>query len=173
MLFGRIIAAILSAATLVLAGLLGARLFNPRAGLLAAMAVAVAPLHVVHSRYLKEDAFLVFFIMCALLGMAAAMGPRREGKGRLAWLLLAGAGAGMAAATKYVAIIMPLILLMALYRHGRLRRGEWFAVVAAILAAVRDRHAATYHGWADGTPPSLPGGRSRCGTLQQDLALHS
>ncbi len=87
---------VLGVATVVVVGLVGARWFGARAGVAAAILVAVDPLHVMLSRSALTDvAFLLFF----LLALAAAVEAFHAGAWR--WAVAAGLLTGLAWNTKY------------------------------------------------------------------------
>jgi 4-amino-4-deoxy-L-arabinose transferase-like glycosyltransferase len=109
-LVGRVLATLFSVATIAVTALLGAALFTRRAGLMAGAIVTFSPVLVAHSRYLKEDAFLTLFIMASLLG--AIWWTTAESSTRRRWaLVLCAAGAGLAAATKFVGFFIPPLML--------------------------------------------------------------
>ena len=64
---GRLLTALLGTATVVATGLLGVRIASRRVGLLAALLLAVAPLHVLNSHYVKHDVPVTLLIVLAYL----------------------------------------------------------------------------------------------------------
>ena len=66
-LVGRSVTAIMGTLTIVAVYFLGRRLYGRRAGLLAALLYAVAPLAVVHAHFLTVDVPATFFVTMALL----------------------------------------------------------------------------------------------------------
>ena len=110
---------------------LGARLWGRRAGLFAALILAVTPLHAQHSHFLTVDVPATFWVMLSLLWSArlATDDPKP-----LKAALCAGVFAGLATATKYnmALAVLPLIAACAmrfapeptsLLRNKLLRRG--------------------------------------------------
>ncbi len=90
------VAALLGLACVLLAGLLARRLFGAAAGAVAALIVALDPLHVTYSRMaLTETTFTAAFL-CALLLFQRAF----ESKRILPWVL-AGGASGLTLAAKY------------------------------------------------------------------------
>ncbi|MGI4791776.1 MAG: ArnT family glycosyltransferase [Janthinobacterium lividum] len=88
---------------------LGLRLWGKRAGLLAALILAITPLHAQHSHFLTVDVPATFWVMLSLLWtVRLATGDSKPLKAAL-W---AGVFAGLAAATKYnmALVILPLIV---------------------------------------------------------------
>ncbi|NDC39794.1 MAG: phospholipid carrier-dependent glycosyltransferase, partial [Proteobacteria bacterium] len=80
-LAGRVVSATAGTLSVGLVYLIGRRLYGSFAGFTAALLLAVFPLHVTCSRYLKEDALLVFFFLtCIALTLKAAQEKRQ-------WLL--------------------------------------------------------------------------------------
>ena len=88
----------------------GARLFGRRAGLAAALLLAVTPLHVQHSHFLTVDVPATFWVMLSLLWSVrlATDDPKP-----LRAAMFAGLFAGLAAATKYNMALAVLPLLLA------------------------------------------------------------
>jgi hypothetical protein len=64
---GRLLSALLGTATVIATGFLGARLPLPIVGPIAALLLAVAPLHVLNSHYVKHDVPVTFLIVLAYL----------------------------------------------------------------------------------------------------------
>ena len=105
-LWGRAVTAAFGVATVMLVYNIGMR-WGGRHALLAAGLMAVMPLHVRYSHYVLTDVPLTFFVTLTLLLSLAA-----HEKNRLGAFALAGAAAGLAAATKYnggLALMMPLL----------------------------------------------------------------
>ena len=89
---------------------LGARLWGRRAGLAAALILAVTPLHVQHSHFLTVDVPATLWVMLSLLwSVRLATGDPKP----LRAALWAGVFAGLAAATKYNMALAVLPLLTA------------------------------------------------------------
>jgi len=105
--WGRGMVTLLSAATLVPAFEIGKRLYGHRAGLLAALFLALLPMHV------TAGGIVVAQVPAALLSLLAswcALNLLETGQAR--WALAAGACAGLAAATHYpagLAVLVPLL----------------------------------------------------------------
>src|SRR6188768_3341533 len=64
---GRILTALLGAGTVVATGILGTRVAGRFAGVLGALLLAVAPLHVLNSHYVKHDVPVTLLIVLAYL----------------------------------------------------------------------------------------------------------
>ena len=113
----------------------GARLFDRRVGLLAAALLSVAFLPVFYSHLALNDAPLLAPVGLSLFGSAGILrhGRRRD-------YMLAGAGLGLAFATKYTAaiVLLPLLGAAACASSGRVRwgRGVGLALVAGLGCAV-------------------------------------
>jgi Dolichyl-phosphate-mannose-protein mannosyltransferase len=127
-LLGRTLSAAFGTATLGILYLLGRRLFSPTHGLLAATFLAATFLHVRDSALATLDVPTTFFVVLSLLGAAGVL---REGRARD--YVLAGAGGGLATATKYNAILVLLALVAA---HGARAAGSG-APVRRIVTAPR------------------------------------
>jgi hypothetical protein len=133
-LIGRTWTALFGSGTVALVFLLGRRIAGARVGLLAAALLAFAPGHVQHSHFATVDVPAAFFVTLALW-LAARAG---ETSGAA---LLAGAAAGLAAATKYPAGWVLLVVIFMVgwsaepQRHG-LGRVRLRSVALACLAAL-------------------------------------
>ena len=109
-LLARSLTAVLGTATVGVVYLVGRRLFSPAHGLLAAGFLGGTFLHVRDSALATTDAPTTLFVVLSLLGAAGVL---QEGRGRN--YVLAATAAGLAAATKYNAILIVLPLVVA---HG-------------------------------------------------------
>ena len=99
-LAGRIVAATLSVATVVLAGLIGLKLQGRLAAFLALLFTAVCPALVLRSSNVLVDTFATFFVLLTLYFCEQF----RSNKSRVgAWVAAAGVAAGLALASKYPA----------------------------------------------------------------------
>ncbi len=83
----------------------GARLFGPRPAAWGAAGLAATPLVSFLATRAYIDLFTVLFGLVALFGVVLYLGAREP-----AWLRLAGAGAGLALATKYSALTLVAVL---------------------------------------------------------------
>jgi len=128
-LAGRVVNALLGTLTILLTFLLGSRIAGRGVGLGAAALLAVAPLHVSCSQYLKEDVPLTFWVVAAAL--AALRIVRR---GRSIDYAVAGLLCGAAIATKYTGLLVLLLPYLAhRERPAPERRQLWrFAAATAV-----------------------------------------
>jgi 4-amino-4-deoxy-L-arabinose transferase-like glycosyltransferase len=110
--WGRGIVTLLSAATLVPVFELGKRLYGRRAGLLAALFLALLPMHVIAGGIVAAQVPAALF---TLLAGWCALYLLETGKPR--WALAAGTCAGLAAATHYPAGLAVLVPLLAAFLH--------------------------------------------------------
>ncbi|HEY7509356.1 MAG TPA: phospholipid carrier-dependent glycosyltransferase [Vicinamibacteria bacterium] len=131
---GRALTAVFGAATVALMPLAGLRLYGSlSAGMLAALALAVHPIHVPQSHLVTADVPVTFFLLGGLV-LAARLRDRpgaREG-------ILAGAAAGLATAIKYSGLILLAPIAAALLGPLRRRPFPWrtaLCVVAALAGA--------------------------------------
>ena len=133
-LAGRNLVALVGTMTVLPTAGLARVLFGRGAGLFAGAAIAFSPLHTIHSRYMKEDVYLTFFIMLSLYALArwlrATPAWRETGSGQL-WLALAFAAAGFALASKYVGGILVLLVLEVWRRTSA---ASWRQVIARAAA---------------------------------------
>jgi hypothetical protein len=97
---------------------LGARLWSPAAGLLAALLFSATPRHVQSSSHFKPDVLVALLV---LLAFWWSLDAAESGRRRRFWL--AGAGLGLSVAAKYtgIAALFPLVVA-ALAGHWRDRR---------------------------------------------------
>jgi hypothetical protein len=160
---GRLLTALLGAGTVIATGVLGSRVSGWFAGVLAALLLAVAPLHVLNSHYVKHDVPVTFLIVLAYLAYdrlwnlppeGRSYRSTKEGSGsfRLPWperagasrrqaegpLLAAAAITGVAFSTHYYAIFLAIPLAWSAARRARdtaeaMRR---IAIAAAVSGAV-------------------------------------
>lgn len=106
-LAGRIVAVILAIGTVYLVYVIGRRAYGRAIGLVAALFMAILPIHVMHSHYLAVDVPATFFVAAALV--FAMHIPEYH---KLRYYLLAGLFAGLAAGTKYntgLVILSPIV----------------------------------------------------------------
>jgi len=128
----RITAAVLGTLALWLLYLAGARLLGRAAGLLAAAIEAVAFLPSFYAHLALNDVPTLAPLTASLLGTAGVLR-----KGRLRDYLLAGAGLGLACASKYTAGIVVVPLLAAVVLRLRAPASDaWKRVLAGALLAV-------------------------------------
>ncbi len=118
-LAARATAAVLGGATVALVHAIARPLFGVSAGLLAALFMAVAFLHVRDSHYATTDVPMVFFVAAAMLAIVRVHCYRRAFDARLAGVL-----AGCAMGVKYNAVMLVLPMAIVEVVHAwRLRRG--------------------------------------------------
>lgn len=116
---------------------LARRLLGPRAGLVAAAFLAVAPVAVVDAHYIKHDVPVTLAIVVAHLVMTRLL-ARRATKPRVSLAVLAaGAACGVAFSTHYYTVFLALPLGLAVWWHAQAQGVATAAraLVAAALAA--------------------------------------
>lgn len=106
LLVGRLVSALAGAVTIIFVFLAGTELRSRLVGAGAAVLIAVAPLHVTCSRYLKEDILFTMFFTAALY--FALLGFNRR---RVAAFYIAGILCGASAASKYSGLLSGAMLL--------------------------------------------------------------
>lgn len=144
-LAGRIIAVSLGILTVYLVYTLGRRAYGRAAGTLAALFMAVLPIHVMHSKFMAVDVPATFFVVLALL-----FAIRITDGNRLRDYILAGLFAGLAAGTKYNAglvVLSPIVAHLASHKARPLLRIVSPKMLATILCAAA--------GFLIGTPGTL------------------
>ncbi len=119
-LAGRVVSALAGTLSIAMTFTIGQRLFSRGVGISAAVLLAVLPLHVTCSRYLKEDALLTCVVLsCVLTTLIAVQSNRR-------WVLLvAGLLAGVTAGTKYSGILMAVVPGSAPWLASRSWKPDW------------------------------------------------
>ena len=130
-LAGRVLTALMGAATVIPLYLLGRRLFGRKVGLFGALLYGMAPLAVVHAHYLTVDVPATFFVTLGLWqasGLLTEIAPKSgadKTSTRKIWreLALCGVWTGLAAATKYTAGVVALAPITALFLANSSRIG--------------------------------------------------
>jgi len=117
-LVGRLVAVVISSATVFLVYRLGSLLYGQKSGILAALFLALMPYHVVVSRQVLLDGPLVFFTTLTLYLLALFVKTEHP-----AWLHATGVGMGLVVLTKETGIILigAIYAFLALSREIRLR----------------------------------------------------
>lgn len=123
-LTGRAMAAVLGTATIGVVHAIAAPLFGTSAGLLSALFMTVAFLHVRDSHYATTDAPMAFFIMCAMLAIVRVYRHRRASDARLAGFL-----AALAMGTKYNAVMLAAPMIVVEVLHAWPLRHDWRRVL--------------------------------------------
>lgn len=106
-ILGRSVSATFGALTIIAVFAVTSLLFNQSSGLLAAVIVAISPLHLVCSRYIKEDVVMIFFSLAALFLVLKFI--LKESKS--SYLILSGFLVGIASSVKYTGVLSGLFIL--------------------------------------------------------------
>ncbi|HVF10581.1 MAG TPA: glycosyltransferase family 39 protein [Abditibacteriaceae bacterium] len=138
-LTGRIVTAVLGAATVPLVYLIGREISGHRFALLAALLMAFLPGHVQHSHFATVDVPATFFVALSLYFAVRALriGGEHSGSWPAKQLLITAGLAGLAAATKYnggLVLVAPLVSWFLLSRRGLPKSGA--SLVLMLAAAV-------------------------------------
>lgn len=131
---GRLLTALLSAASVVVLVTWGARVVGRSAALVAGLLLLASPWAVIHAHYVTVDGPAALFATLALL---AAAGILRRGSTRD--YLLAGCLSGLAAGTKYQAVLVVIAVALAhvgRWRGETVRQGGRLLLAGAASAAV-------------------------------------
>ncbi|MEW6238794.1 MAG: DUF2298 domain-containing protein [Candidatus Omnitrophota bacterium] len=139
LLTGRILTAWLGALTVLLVYLIGRDAYSRAAGLLGALMLTTAMLHVQTSHYITVDAILGFWATAAVYCFL-----KISQKPRLIWYILGAICSGFAVSAKWSGVTLPGILLLAHAiatwgdeRHGKTARAIhsfWLLVMGTLLA---------------------------------------
>lgn len=135
---GRLLSAVTGAASVLVLRDLSARLFDRRIGTTAAIFLAVAPLHVRDSHYVKHDVFATFLVILAYVAMVRLF-TRAPGAVSRRDMPLAAAACGAAFSTHYYCIFLALPLTWSVihaHRGAPLVRVAREIAGAAVISAV-------------------------------------
>ena len=130
-LWGRVLSATLGSATILVTYLIGRLLYNPATGLLAALTLAVLPLHTEHSHYVTPDVMVTFW---ATLTILFAVLIYKDGRSH--WYWWAGIAAGLTIGSKYNVGIVFLTVILAHFLTPTIRRGRFNWLVKSGLIAL-------------------------------------
>ena len=128
LLAGRSVSALAGVTSVFLTFLIARRLFSSAAGLIAAFLLSVAPLDVTCSRYMKEDALCVAFVLAAVFFIVRALQQERERDFFLAAFL-----SGCACASKYSGIVTIALFFAAPWLRSRSLRPDWHQVRVSLI----------------------------------------
>ena len=128
---GRVVSCIAGSASILLIYYIGSRLLDRTAGLIAAAFLAVFPLHVTCSRYVKEDALLTFFVLCAVALVVKSLHSKQH-----RWVLFAGICCGFAASVKYSGLISFFVLWGYPWLVSKRFTPDWIALRWTIVATL-------------------------------------
>jgi hypothetical protein len=119
-LIPRVTAALLGTASVAVVYGIGANLLTRTTGVISALFLSLALLHVRDSHYATTDVPMTFFVLCAILAATRVQRARRASD---AWL--AGILAGCATSTKYNAVFVTLALAAVEALRAWELRGDW------------------------------------------------
>lgn len=134
-LIGRTVSAIFGVGVVLFTYLLGRKLFkNSPVALLAALFISVLPAFVVHSHYMTVDVPVTFWILVTIYFSSYIIESNR-----IKWYVLAGLSAGLAASTKYYAILIIITIITAhfirLHNNRTFRRSGEGGILNTMLVA--------------------------------------
>lgn len=127
-LLGRLVSAIVGVLTVILVYQLGNRLYSSRAGLIAALIMALMPYHVVVTRQVLLDGPLVFCTTLTLLLMSRFAETKRS-----IWLIATGAGMGLTFLAKETGILMFGAIYAFLAISPQIRIRIWAIIVSGLV----------------------------------------
>jgi hypothetical protein len=122
-LLGRILVAAIGAATVVVCYQVGRRFFSKPVGLIGAVLLAVAPIHVSSSHFFTTDVPMTFFVLLAyvFLWNVYSRGARRD-------YVIAACMIGLGIATKYLPALLLASLVIAHVGRHHMLSGRWWPV---------------------------------------------
>jgi len=138
-LSGRIVSAMAGAATVLLVFLMLRRFIGSVGAGAAAMAIALAPGHVMHSRFQTVDVLAVFFLAASAF-YALRLIPHGDedvpDRSAIKWVLLSGLMTGLSAGTKYTGLLglLTLFVVLAVARRKTALRDAALGLVACLAA---------------------------------------
>ena len=130
-LAGRAAIAVLALGVIAATARLGARLGDARAGVAAALLLAVSPLHTEISALVRTDIMVSLFCMLAMLAAVRIVHERRQRD-----LIVAGLWMGTAVSTKWPGAILALAPLLTWCWAWRHDRSRWLSGAAMLAAAI-------------------------------------
>ncbi len=134
---GRITSILFDLGSIILAYLIGRRHLNTTAGIVAAVFVAVNPLHIQEAHWINVDTPLTFFVLLTLY-YAYRLAFERDRK----WYIASGISIGLATATKYNGALLILLLLTAHVLPAKSIKEairslkSWSVLIACLLTAL-------------------------------------
>ena len=117
---GRTASALAGTLSVYFVYVIGRRLYSPFVGIVSSALLAVFPLHVTCSRYVKEDALLVFFTLASIVALLKAVQENRK-----SFLLLAGLLAGASASVKYSGLLSVAVVIAAPWLRSKRLKPDW------------------------------------------------
>ena len=128
-LLGRLVSAMVGVFTVMLVYQLGNRLYGSRAGLIAALIMALMPYHVVVTRQVLLDGPLVFCTTLTLLLLSRFSETEKS-----IWLIATGAGMGLTFLAKETGILMFGAIYAFLAISSEIRVRIWAIILSGIVA---------------------------------------
>ncbi len=129
-LVGRALSVLLDLGTICLVFLIGREVYGQRTGLLSAALVSLAVSHIQLAHFSTFDVMTTFFTTLTVYGSVRVVRARDGGLWPTLW---AGAASGLAVASKFSAIPLVAVLVVAqLIRAARGVRGEGYIVLVAV-----------------------------------------
>lgn len=123
----RVMAALFNIATVGVVYMVGRRLLGHWGGIVAALFLAVMPLHVKYSHFMQVDLIAAFFMTLALW---SALHIWEEGKTK--WYVLTGIFVGAAGASQFWGLTAGAALLLAYFAIGKVFRSAFWAALLLI-----------------------------------------
>jgi 4-amino-4-deoxy-L-arabinose transferase-like glycosyltransferase len=168
---GRVLGALLGMVTVLLMALIAWRLWGPTAGVLAGFLGAFyPPLVMTNASLISEALFLPLMLGLVLLLVTR---PQVEGSAALAVAVVAGVLCGLAALTRFVGVLLVIVVLIWILQRRLTARRRLAMGALAVLAASATiapwtiRNAVAFHAFV---PIATEGGAGAVGTYNADSA---
>jgi hypothetical protein len=133
---GRLLVALLGTATILAVYRLAGRLGDSRMALAAAVFVAVAPLHVRDSHYVKHDVPATLAVVIAYLAMTRAFADPQDPRTARRRLVIAAAACGLAFSIHYYCVFLAIPLLATALISARSERVQQAVLNCIIVTAI-------------------------------------
>ncbi len=111
LLLGRLVSVCIGALTVIPVFLLARQIYGVSGAFIAGAAIAVAPMHVINSRYVKEEIYLAFFVVLSTLFLVKWVRKLNKSETSL-WFFLSALAAGCAASSKYIGVTCLIAFLV-------------------------------------------------------------
>ena len=130
-LSGRVMFAVIGFASLIVVWMIACRVFNRSAALIAVVVFALNPLHIFHSKLIRPDILLTFFMLVAFWFCVEMLK-----KGTWSSYIFAGLFSGLAIATKYPGAISAVVVAAAFIMTKTWQRTDFLKLVTSGIGCI-------------------------------------